>query len=53
VLPIVSTIRASGVSTLAGIAEALNARGVRSARGRLWRISSVQNLMARSEAAAL
>jgi len=53
VLPIGSTIRASGVSTLAGIAEALNARGVRSARGRLWRISSVQNLMARSEAAAL
>jgi DNA invertase Pin-like site-specific DNA recombinase len=53
VLPIVEAIRASGVSTLTGIAEALNARGVRSARGRLWRISSVQNLMGRSEAAAL
>jgi DNA invertase Pin-like site-specific DNA recombinase len=53
VLPIVATIRASGVTTLAGIADALNARGIRSARGRLWRISSAQNLLARSEAAAL
>ena len=53
VLPIVAAIRASGVETLAGIAEALNARGIRSARGGQWRISSVQNLMARSTAKAL
>ena len=53
VLPIVAAIHASGVTTLAGIAEALNARGIRSARGRQWRISSVQNLMARSAAEAL
>jgi len=47
VLPIVATIRTSGVTTLAGIADALNARGIRSARGGQWRISSVQNLIAR------
>ena len=46
VLPIVETIRASGVTTLAGVADALNARGVRSPRGGHWRISSVQNLLA-------
>src|SRR5436190_23172342 len=32
VLPAINAIRRSGVSTLAGIAEALNARGLRSAR---------------------
>ncbi len=53
VLPIVETIRASGVDTLAGIAEALNARGIRSARGSSWRISSVQNLIGRSTSAVL
>jgi Recombinase-like helix-turn-helix domain len=53
ILPIVEAIRASGISTLAGIAEALNARGIRSARGGQWRISSVQNLMARSANAGL
>jgi DNA invertase Pin-like site-specific DNA recombinase len=53
VLPIVAAIRSSGVNTLAGIAEALNARGIRSPRGGSWRVSSVQNLMGRSEAAAL
>jgi len=53
ILPVVETIRASGVRTLAGIADALNARGIRSARGGAWRISSVQNLIARSVAAGL
>jgi len=38
-LPIVATIRASGVTTLSGIAEALDARGIRTARGGSWRIS--------------
>ena len=53
VLPIVEAIRASGINTLAGIAGALNARGLRSARGGAWRVSSVQNLIARSQAAGL
>jgi len=51
VLPIVDAIQASGVRTLAGIADALNARGIRSARGGAWRISSVQNLIARAASA--
>jgi len=48
VLPVVHAIRASGVKTLSGIAEALNARGVRSPRGGKWYISSVQNVLARA-----
>jgi len=49
VLPRVEAIRASGVSSLAGIAGALNNRGIRSARGGRWHVSSVQNLLARAE----
>jgi Resolvase, N terminal domain len=36
VLPIVREIRAAGIATLDGIASALNARGVRTARGGVW-----------------
>jgi DNA invertase Pin-like site-specific DNA recombinase len=50
VVPVVEAIRASGISTLAGIAQALNARGVCSPRGGRWHVSSVQNLIARSAA---
>jgi hypothetical protein len=38
-----------GVATLSGIADALNSRGIRSARGGRWHVSSVQNLLARAE----
>ena len=48
VLPIIHAIRASGVQSLADIARALNARGLRSARGGKWHVSSVMNLVARS-----
>jgi DNA invertase Pin-like site-specific DNA recombinase len=51
ILPIVAAIQNSGVSTLAGIAEALNNRGVRSARGGQWHVSTVRNLLARVQAA--
>ncbi len=47
VLPIVYSIRASGISTLKGLAEALNARGVRTSRGGRWYASTVKNLLAR------
>src|SRR5882757_2706696 len=43
ILPIVRTIQASGVISFAGIAEALNARGVRTARGGDWHASTVRN----------
>jgi DNA invertase Pin-like site-specific DNA recombinase len=50
VLPIVRTIQTSGICSLAGIADALNARGIRTARGGAWYASTVRNLLARSPA---
>ena len=47
VLPIVRAIHASGLTTLREIADALNARGVRTARGGQWHSSTVHNLLAR------
>jgi DNA invertase Pin-like site-specific DNA recombinase len=47
-LPIIEAIRRSGVSTLSSIAEALNVRGLRSARGGKWHISSVQAVLSRN-----
>ena len=51
-LPIVRAIQATGVTTLADLADALNVRGIRSARGGKWHVSAVQNLLARSAAVA-
>jgi hypothetical protein len=48
VLPIVRAIQASGLRTLREIAAALNARGVRTARGGQWHSSTVHNLLSRS-----
>jgi hypothetical protein len=45
VLPIVRQIQATGATTLAQIAEALNVRGVQSARGGAWYPSTVENLL--------
>ena len=47
VMPSVDAVRASGVTTLAGIADALNARGVPTARGGRWHVSTVMNLLRR------
>ena len=47
VLPILALVRKTGASSLADIADALNARGVRSATGGAWHRSSVRNLLAR------
>ena len=47
VLPIVREIQASGLTTLREIAAALNARGVRTARGGAWHSSTVHNLLTR------
>ena len=46
-LPVIQQIRASGVKTDQGIAEALNARGVKTARGGSWHRTTVRNLLAR------
>ena len=47
VLPIVRQMQSSGVRTPKAIAEALNARGVRTARGGQWHPTTVRNLLAR------
>ena len=47
VLPIVRQVQASGATTGRAIAEALNARGIRTARGGAWHDSTVRNLLAR------
>jgi DNA invertase Pin-like site-specific DNA recombinase len=47
VLPVVRQIQAAGVSGLQHIADALNDRGVRTARGGAWHNSTVRNLLAR------
>jgi DNA invertase Pin-like site-specific DNA recombinase len=48
VLPIVRQIQAAGVRGLQNIANALNDRGVRTARGGAWHNSTVRNLLARA-----
>ena len=47
VLPVVRQLQAAGVTTVRAIAEALNARGIRTARGGEWHHSTVRNLLAR------
>jgi DNA invertase Pin-like site-specific DNA recombinase len=49
ILPVLEAIRKTGASSLAEIADALNARGVRSANGGIWHRSSVRNLLARAQ----
>jgi DNA invertase Pin-like site-specific DNA recombinase len=48
VLPIIAEIRKSGATTLRGVAEALNARGIPTPRGGRWHAMSVRNALARS-----
>ena len=47
VLPIVRQIQAAGATTNRAIAAALNARGIRTARGEAWHDSTVRHLLAR------
>ena len=47
VLPIIASRKKSGVTSLRGIAIALNRRGVRTARGGDWQVSNVRNVLAR------
>jgi DNA invertase Pin-like site-specific DNA recombinase len=50
VLPIIASLRASGVRDLRRLAAALNNRGVRTARGGRWHVSNVKNLVDRLSA---
>lgn len=46
-LPAIRAIQASGVNTLQGLADALNARGIHTARGGQWHPTTVRNLLTR------
>jgi DNA invertase Pin-like site-specific DNA recombinase len=48
VLPIIKQIQASGVAGSQALADALNARGVRTARGGKWYASTVLNILKRT-----
>jgi hypothetical protein len=48
-MPIIDSVRSAGIETLAGIAAALNARGIKSARGGVWHPASVARVIARRE----
>ena len=50
IIPIIREIQASGVTTLRGVARALNARGVPSARGVPWSPVAVSNILKRANA---
>jgi DNA invertase Pin-like site-specific DNA recombinase len=47
ILPIINAIRESGITTLNGIANALNARGLKTARGNAWSATEVKRTLAR------
>lgn len=47
VLPIIGQVRAAGANSYRAIAEALTARGVRTARGGRWEAATVRNLISR------
>src|SRR5665213_4392796 len=48
VLPIIASLRDSGILDLRGLAGALNARGIRTARGGRWHVSNVKNVIDRA-----
>ncbi len=44
---VIADIRASGATSLRGIATALNDRGMMTRRGGSWQVSNVRNLLGR------
>jgi DNA invertase Pin-like site-specific DNA recombinase len=52
IIPIIREIQASGVTTLRGVARALNARGVQTARGAPWSAETVSDILKRATNAA-
>ena len=51
--PMLKQLRRDGIVSYRGIAEALNARGIRTRRGGAWQVSNVRNLMARTSVGLL
>ena len=47
VVPIIASIQRSGVTSLRGLAIALNNRGIATARNGTWQVSNVRNVLAR------
>jgi DNA invertase Pin-like site-specific DNA recombinase len=47
-MPVIEAVRSTGATTLEAITQALNQRGIRSARGGKWYVSSVRNLLTRA-----
>ena len=45
--PVLDELRAEGITTMEGMAAALNERGMQTPRGARWHASSVRNLLAR------
>jgi DNA invertase Pin-like site-specific DNA recombinase len=48
-MPVIQAIRGTGATTLEAMTQALNQRGIRSARGGRWYASSVANLLSRAK----
>jgi len=48
VVPIIREVQKAGAATLRDVAEALNARGIGTARGGKWHATTVKNILARS-----
>jgi DNA invertase Pin-like site-specific DNA recombinase len=49
-LPIIESLQSAGITDLRGLAGALNARGVPTARGGRWHVSNVRNALRRTSA---
>ena len=49
VAPIIAEIRAAGVTSLNGIASALNEKGIATARGTRWQAVQFQRVLARQD----
>jgi DNA invertase Pin-like site-specific DNA recombinase len=51
--PVIEALKATGITSLGGIAKALNERGMLTPRGGTWHKTSVSNLIARHEKPAV
>ena len=49
VLPVINQVKAQGITSYNGIAEVLNVRGVRTARGGIWQATTVRKIILRAQ----